>query len=566
MARRWAIRQFQLLSFVQKVLFLALVFVMFGALGYWARVGYYAMTVEAPRVGGVYTEAVIGAPVYYNPLLVRAGDDAEAAVVQLVYSGLFRADGRGAVVPDLAERYEMSDDAKTFTVFLRTDAVWHDGEQVTADDVIYTINTIKDKRFAIAPSLAQAWSGVNVERVDDRTVRFILDKPFAAFVSAQLRIGILPAHIWKDVDPSAFLRAQANVQPIGSGPYRFMEAQVDAKGQVQAVILERFTAYYARKPFIERIKILFVPDAVAARDAYVTHRADAFSVVPRDLATARALSPAPRIHTIAVPSIYGIFFNPLKSAALAYQDVREALTRATDREAIVRDVLHGAAQVITTPFTAGMAWYTGEDAAARFDVAAANALLDRKGWKRGDDGIRAREGTVLRFTLLVPEWGDLLATAQVIAQQWRAVGADVQIRAADAEAFRSALAQRDYGAVLFGQTYFAFDADPFAFWHSSQKDAPGLNFAQLTNKDIDKILADAQKERDAGKREELAARFAEQIADIVPATFLYSPYYLLAQRETVRGVSLERVTRPAERFATIADWYVETKRVWRARD
>ncbi len=558
-SQRRVVRAFIAASFVRKVAVVLCSAVTLSALIFWAYVGYLSVTVPVPDSGGIYTEAIIGQPTYYNPLLLRAGTETEASVTYLVYSGLFRADGSGGVVPDLAERVEVSDGGKTYTVTLRGDALWHDGERVTADDVVYTFNTIKDKRFAVTPALAQAWADVTVERVDDTTVRFRLTKPFASFVEAQLRTGILPKHIWRDVEGEAFSRAPANTHPIGTGPYRFVKNEVDERGRITAVTLVRFDDYYGTRPYISRVKFSFVHGADDARTALETHQ-----VLAAAVRGVEDPDNAFRVVRVTVPSVYGVFFNPLKSAALAYADVRAALSRATDRTTIVREVLQGSVQEIRAPFVAPMAWNVHTDAWPTYDIAAARAMLDAAGWVPGEDGIRAREGTVLRFTLIVPSWGDMVKTAQELAKQWREVGADVTVEALDADAFRTALAQRTYNAVLFGQTYFAFGADPFAFWHGSQKDAPGLNFAQLTNKDIDKILSDAQAEGDPEKRAKYAATFNETLARLSPAVFLYSPFYTVTVSQKVHGMSDVAMSRGAERFVSIPQWYIAQKRVWHA--
>ncbi len=558
----------QTFSFAERVRVIFFALLAVGALVFWLYTGFIAMTVEGPKRGGVYTEAVFGQPTYYNPLLLRMGaeGEAEANVTMLVYSSLFRPDGHGGIVPDLAERYERSSDGKQYTVFLKKNALWHDGERVTANDVVYTIHTIQDKRFTISPALVRAWADIDVQKVDDFTVRFVLKKPFVSFVAAQLRVGILPAHIWQNVEPDAFALAKSNVQPVGSGPYKLQENATNADGALTSTTLSRFRDYYGDAPYIDRIKFSYFSTEDAVVEAYTSRQVMGAGISAQDVARVKDSDGAAQIHRMMIPSVYGVFFNPLKSAALAYTDVRRALTMATDRTAIIGAALGGEGVATPTPFVPGMTWYSAPDAWGHYDVDAANALLEKNGWKKGDDGIRAREGTVLRFSLVVPDWDSIVATADSIKEQWRRVGADVQVKVLASDAFRTTLAERSYGALLFGQTYFSFDADPFAFWHSSQKNAPGLNFSQLSNKDIDKILTQAQSELDDQKRSALYRSFNEKLAKNAPATFLYTPYYILAQSHKVHGVTVDKVSRPADRFATIGTWYVATKRVFTEKE
>jgi peptide/nickel transport system substrate-binding protein len=557
-------RGFASLTFIEKMTAVMLLIVASAAMLFWAYVGFVMTTVEAPKHGGVYTEAIFGRPTYFNPLLVRpdGGDEAEASVVALVYSGLFRADGHGGVVPDLAERYDVSDDAKTYTVYLRQDAIWHDGESVTADDVVFTFQTIQNPQFTVVPSLAQAWKGVTVERVDDYIIRFVLDRPFVPFVTAQLRTGILPEHVWSGVEPGALALSQINRKPIGSGPFVIHQVATDANDAIAGVTVKSFDEYYGQVPYIDRIALSFYADENVILEDYRAHRVMGVSISAHDVNAVESYEREQEIHRIVLPSTFGVFLNPLKSAALAYGDVRTALAMATDRTAIVRDVLEGEALTLDGSFVPGMAWYQ-EHETQKQDIDGAIALLEKSGWKAGDDGIRAREGTVLRFSLVVPEWTDLRATAEKIKEQWAAVGADVQIVSpASLSEFSTIMEKREYGALLYAQIYFSFDADPFSFWHSSQKSSPGRNFAQFANKDIDEIITKAQGESDAEKREELHEKFDEIMQKNTPAVFLYSPYYLYVQSDRLRGAAFDRMSVPSERFADVTEWYIATRRTF----
>lgn len=525
------------------------------------------VTVEGPAQGGVYTEAIFGQPTYFNPLLVTSNNDAEASVIALVYAGLFRTDANGDVVKDIARDVDITDDGRTYTITLRDDVRWHDGERLNADDVMFTLGIIQNPQFEVNAVLRDAWADVMVERVDDYTVKFTLKKPYVQFLS-YLRTGLLPEHIWSTVKPESFKRTTYNTEPIGAGKYIFDEMQLDSDGVAISVQLRKFADYYGQQPYINRVTFSFFDSEEATVEAYRNQAVMGTSISPQD--NVPAVADKTVRHDIMIPTYFAVFFNPLKSAVLGYEEVRRALAIATDRQALVDGGLAGRGMVVNGPLFGGMLSgdtdnVTDTDEVAKpisANVDDAKALLEKNGWVAGEDGIRAKEGTVMRFSIVVPAWDNLQKTAPLLVAQWRAIGADVQIITPTAAelAAKYLRAEHDYDALLYGQSYFSFvNPAPFSFWHSSQKKR--LNFAQLDNKDIDKLLERIASEMDDEKQIELYEQFSKELANIAPAVFLYSPYYTYVQDARVGGVAIARVNEPSERFVTISDWYLRTKRI-----
>jgi peptide/nickel transport system substrate-binding protein len=169
--------------------------------------------VEVPTRGGTLVEGVLGNPRFINPVL--AISDADKNLSALVYSGLTRIDSKGNVVNALAESVSVSDDGLYYSVKIKDGATFHDGEPVTADDVIFTIQKITDP--LIKSPRRGNWDGVSVEKVDDLTLNFHLKKPYAPFIE-NLSVGIMPKHIWNNVTNDEFSFSQFNTLPVGSGP------------------------------------------------------------------------------------------------------------------------------------------------------------------------------------------------------------------------------------------------------------------------------------------------------------------------------------------------------------
>lgn len=541
----------------EKILIAAFVAIGAGALLFWFGALYIASTRAVPEAGGEYTEGIASQPRYINPILSQTSD-ADADIAQLVYSGLFGYDGSGNLVKRLAAEYAVSEDGKLYTVTLRQGVKWHDGAEMTADDVVFTIQAIQDPAYK--SPLRSNWLPVEVGTVDRYTVTFAMKKTYFGFLE-NLTLGILPKHIWENIAPENFLLADYNLAPIGSGPYSFFDSEQDSSGNMLSYELRAFNDYFDGAPYIGKIIFHFYPDEAALIDAY--NRKEILginSVTPENLPKLEERK-STRVYEIAIPRIFAVFFNITKNVALANDEVRQALNYATDREAIIREVLSGKGQPAYTTFLPFMTGYASDLALPYYDREKANALLDEKGWKRGEDGVRSKNGTVLEIELTAPTWPELAHTADLLKAEWEQIGARVTLNVLSAiDLQQKAIRPREYQALLFGEAAM-LDSDPYSFWHSSQKHDPGLNLALFDNKDADDILATLREELNPDKQQEKYRAFQEVLYRENPAVFLYSPSYLYVVSSAVQGIDVKSVDAASFRLSTIKDWYMNTKRV-----
>ncbi|MGD2057574.1 MAG: ABC transporter substrate-binding protein, partial [Anaerolineales bacterium] len=172
-----------------------------------------------PVEGGAYAEALIGELQRLNPILDEFNQP-DQDVDRLIFSGLVSFDSRGNPQKDLAESWSISADASLYTVVLRENAVWHDGQPVTADDIVYTFSKFQDDDYPGPADLHEFWSEINIIRLDDRRVQFQLAEPFSPFLD-YLTTGLLPDHLLRGVSASALIDHPFNLHPIGTGPYQF---------------------------------------------------------------------------------------------------------------------------------------------------------------------------------------------------------------------------------------------------------------------------------------------------------------------------------------------------------
>ncbi len=543
------------------------------AIGVWilAMVGtglWYVGThrVEVPAVGGEYTEALVGAPQFINPLFATKSD-VDRDLSRLVYSGLFAWDPDTGLVPDLADSYTISEDQKTYTVHIRPDAKWHNGTPVRASDVVFTIQTIQNTAFH--SQLSVSFRGVTVSQVDESTVQFALDEPFAPFLSS-LTVGILPAELWQEVSAKNAPLASLNLKPIGSGPYKFEKYAVDQKGNIKSYTLVRNDAYYGQAPYIKELTFKFYDDSASAIAALENRNVEGVSFVPSDL-----LSEVEKNHTVQIvrPSLLrttALFFNQEHQPILKDVRIRKALAMAIKKQEIVDQALDGHGTIIDTPILPGTLGYSPDVAKIPTDIAGAISLLDETDYKPDPTtGMRAKAvgsgadatSEPLALTLSTIDQPEFVATAELLKEQAAAVGIAITIETSPADAFiEDVIKPRAYDILLTG-TQLGIDPDPYPFWHSSQIADPGLNLSLYANRNVDTLLEDARKTNDPAVRADKYKQFQDTIATDLPAIFLYQSTYAYAIATKVRNVTINHLSVPADRFFGVTSWYVKTKMV-----
>jgi peptide/nickel transport system substrate-binding protein len=537
-------------------------------------VGLTFSTSTFPAHGGTYIEGMVGQPHAINPLLCSF-NDVDRDLCSLVFNGLMRLDAHGLPQPDLAARPpEISPDGLVYTVTLRSDVHWHDGQPFTADDVLFTLNLVKDPDFPGLEDLAELWRTVEVSRVNAYNLSFTLQEPFAPFAD-YLTLGIVPAHVLRDVPPADLASTDFNLRPIGTGPFKVQEIGASS-GQVDHVLLTANTDYYGSQPYLDKIEIKFFADDAAVFNAYRTGQVQgiarvAYSDLPR-------LRQFPRLNVFSAPVAgYSLIFLNLSSPdATFFQDktVRQALFYALDRQKPVDQELGGNGIVVPGPILPGTWAFDPALPTVQPDPEKARALLDSAGWKVGGSSVstpnisdsevllppnvRSKDGKVLGFTLLTSNDPTHLAMAKAVAEQWVALGITVTVRSAPM-LVTNFLAPRSYEAVLIDLS-LAGDPDPYPFWHETQASG-GQNFGGYKDRDMSELLEQARRTNDRNARFKLYQRFQQMFADDVPAILLHQPVFTFAVDERVRGVQIGPLEYPSDRFRNVADWYIVTRRV-----
>ena len=547
----------KVLSFKERYLIFAFLLIAIGSIISIPFTAYHHFTKEAPNYGSSFNEGIVGEPRHVNPLLSQT-NDADRDLVSLVYSGLMKYSENGKLVPDLAKSYEISSDGLNYTIYLRDDALWHDGTKVTADDVVYTIRTAQDSDYGSTQKIN--WLGVEVEKINDTTLMFKLKNKYAQFLN-NLTIGILPMHIWQDIKPINFALSDYNLKPIGSGPYKFKKI-VTTEAGIKSYQLESNNNYYSGRPYIDNITFSFYGSEDEMIDAYNKNEISNISFVSPENLKKVKFQKRINIQRLEMPRYFAAFFNLNQSTILGDKNIRLALNRATDKKDLINKVLNGEGLVVDSPLIPGILDISTSIKKYDFDIDAAKKILEASGWGNPNkDGILTKKKETLKLKLTTSSWPELSMAANILKEQWKKIGVDLEVEALPTPALQQAIKERNYEILLFGEI-LNIDPDPFSLWHSSQKREPGLNLALYDNKTADTLLEEARQTLNPLERINKYNDLQNLIIDDMPAVFLYDPIYLYNQTKDIKGYNNKIISMPSDRFSNVEKWYISTKRTF----
>jgi peptide/nickel transport system substrate-binding protein len=516
---------------------------------------YNVATVLAPARGGVFREGVAGNPRFLNPLLCE-GNAVDQDLCKLLYRGLTKINKQGRVVPDLALDWTITDN-KSYTFRLRDDQYWHDGQRVTADDVLFTVGILQDPSVLSLPDLTVLWRTVQVEKINDFSVRFTLSEPYTPFLD-YTAIGLLPKHIYSSV-PSAELAANTlHGSPVGAGVMAVEQIAADH------IRLKPHPFYAGPSPFLTALEFHFYPDHPSLFGAFVADEIDGISnITPTDLSIV-STRPDLQLFSAEQAGYTILLFNLDNQNTPFFQDkrVRQALYYGLDRQRLIEQVLSGQGIVAHSLLLPENWAYNPQVRQYPYNPAQAASLLNEAGWSdSNNDGVRDKDGRPLQFLLYVGD--DTLQTTliQQIAEDWQKIG----VRAAStpvtfAGLVGDFLVPRKFDAVLLNWETPG-DPDPYQLWHSTRAEGGGQNYAVWRNPEADAIMEKARTIANEEERKQLYWKFQDIFAEELPGLILYYPVYTYGVNQRVQNVQIGSLNEPAERFANFADWYMVTRRV-----
>ncbi len=523
--------------------------------------GYY-QTLQ-PVTGGIFTEGMVGSFSNANP--VYATSTVDQAVSHLLFSGLYKYDANNRLVGDLANGpMQVSEDGTVYTIHLRSDARWHDGRQVTVEDVLFTYQVIQNPD-AQSP-LNSSWQGIKVASPAPKTLTFTLPSPLASFPYS-LTNGILPMHILGETAMADMRSAAFNTRrPVGSGPFKWQVLEVlgnSLQDRQQQIALQPFDEYHDGRPKLNGFVMHSFRNKEDMIASFERHELTAMAGLD-EMPSSLKQDDSVRQYSLPLTASVMTFFK-MSTGVLSDLQVRQALIKATDTQSIIAGLDHST-KAVKEPFLQGQIGYDPEYMQASFDLAAAQAQLEADGWKVGNENIRYKDGKPLAFELFAEDTSEYASVAKMLQKQWRAAGAAVELRLQDGADFQSTLAFHSYDALLYGVS-IGVDPDVYAYWNSTQADMRSqnrLNFSEYNSKVADAALDAGRTRLDPSLRTIKYKPFLQAWQADAPALGLYQPRFLYITRGPLYGLQEHYINNAIDRYKNVENWMIRQKAVSQA--
>ncbi len=512
--------------------------------------------------GGTYAEGLVSDISTLNPLY--ATTSAELSARNLLFSSLFRYDDKGSLSGDVATGYKVDETGKKYTVKINNNVLWHDGKLLTVDDVIFTLNILKNPASGVPQS--ENWRGVEYGKVDESTIEFTLPAVYASFPNA-LTFAILPKHILGDVPARVLRENKFSSSPVGSGPFIFSMLQ-RSNGDKKHTVMHatRNSRYHKGAPKLERFQLHVYGDNGSLVDAIKRQAINAAADVSAD--DFISLTKDPRFTgymPLVNAGIYALFNTATDT--LSNVDTRRALRYGLSVKNI-RDSLGYNPQPMDLPILENQVSGLGDVERPHYNQDKANDLLDSAGWLRDVSGLRKKDGQTLTLRMALKKDPEYEKVAKNIEGQWRALGVDVQLTIIDTsdptQNFASLVLQpRDYDILLYDLSIGA-DPDVYVYWHSSQATARGLNFSNYKDGLSDDALESGRSRLNNSLRDAKYKTFVTKWLQQAPAIGLYRTSSLYVVRNGVYAVESDmRFVSSADRYFNVQNWTARTGEVYK---
>jgi peptide/nickel transport system substrate-binding protein len=400
---------------------------------------------------------------------------------------------------------------------------------------------------------------VQVTAFDDTHVQFTLPEPFAPFMD-YLSFGLLPEHMLGERHPLEIINAQFNLEPVGTGPYRF-EERLEENGEVAGVVLTAFEEFYDERPFIDQVVFRYYETSGDAYQAYVQGDILGISHVSNALLPTVMDDPTLNMYSTRLPKLSIVLFNLDNTSVPFFQEleVRQALIHGINRQWLIDEFLDGQAIVADGPILPGTWAYNENLVSIPFDTEQGISFLRTAGYTIPAEGgnVRSREGVSLNFELVHPDTELHAQIAQSIQADWAELGVSVRLIAVDYETLLSEyLEPRTYQAALVDLNLARSpDPDPYPFWHQAEASA-GQNYSRWDDRRASEYLEQARVSISRSQRERLYGSFQTHFNRELPAIPLFYPVYNYALSAQVQGVSVGPLFQSSDRLANFGEWFL----------
>lgn len=500
-------------------------------------------------------------PENLNPIFASTSQ-IEKDLKELIFSSLFKVDNEGKLKPDLVQNWSESKDKKAYNIILRDNVYWQDGEKMTVDDVFYTINLLKE--YGNENIYSEALQDVEYERINDYTFNLQLKTVNPTF-SESLIWGILPKHKLEDLTPNEIKRAKFNMSPVGTGPYSLSSISEDK------IVLTANKNYFKNIPKIDTIQFnIYYNEETLLNDVA---RGRVHTVFGESNDSEKNIISYSNMNYYQSDPLYkrywALYFNmndkSKNAAILKDPNIREALSLGIDVDKIINNIVKDSGERAYGTI-AKTSWAFDQDLLKiKADKERAEKILEQQGWKKGADGIRAKDNKKLELGLYTIGEPIKLAIVNEIRDQLGDIGVQVNVEVYDnSYLINNFIANRNYDMLFYGIETSA-NPDRLPLWHSSQKEFPGLNLSSYesdiidgrTEKSrVDILLENGRSETDQEKRKSTYQTFQKYLSSENPAVFIYHPKISYIANKRVKNIDIKHISSAEYRFWNIEDWEI----------
>lgn len=501
--------------------------------------------------GGTLNYGEYGRPSTLDP--ITSNDMISMRIIELIFNGLVGINEKQEIVPELAESWEISEDGKYYTFYLRQDVMWHpkEGEEPApfkADDVIFTYNIMMHPKTITAMKVRYEFIE-SVTKMDDYTVQFTLKRPILNAL-AKFSFKVIPKH--GPANPEFLSREDPFVQkPIGTGPYLLKNITADRE-----VILVANEDYFKGRPHINKFAARPFADQNIMSQALLFNAIDMIVLVNhRDIPQIQGdkryiLQPYNALS-------YSFFGYNIRNPLLADKRVRKAFTYAVNRQEMLDSFFQGQGTIISGPFAPGSWAYNLDVQPLAFDPQKAIELLNEAGFVKGNDGIMVKDGQKLSLTLKVPIAKESEAVKRVVLafkNYLNKIGVDIEGEFKEWLSWKEDVFLNHDFDIIFASWVFDDSADISSLFHSAEIGPWKNNFGAYSNPEIDSLIVESKLTLDHEKRRTINRKLHAIIADESPYTFLWTLTNYAAFNKKLRHVAIH----PYKFFSFADDWFIPT--------
>lgn len=509
------------------------------------------LTVQ-PAAGGIVSEGIVGNLNNSNPLYVTSTVD--SAVSSLIFSSLLTYDKDNKLVGDLASEWKAGDLAKVYTVKLKNNIYWHDGEKLDADDVVFTYSTIKNPDSQ--SNLFTAWRGIKIKKIDDLTVQFTLPNSYSPFLHL-LTNGIVPKHKLDTLEPFQIRSNSFNNDPVGTGPFKWSDVEVNSSNDEKSEIIQlvKNDGYYRGDVQLDGFNIKTYPDKEALQEALKEKEIDAATGV-------NFIDDQYETLLFNQTSQLMLFMNN-QSPLTKDINLRKALIKATDISKISSKLDYPTVPVVE-PILRGQLGYNAKYKQLPPNASEVDKLLTNLGytWAEGEQ-YRKKNDKELELSFVTENTADYSHFSEEIQNQWAKFGIKTNVVLEDPDKIvTDTLDSKEYDVLLYSINLGA-DPDSYVYWHSSQAEdgaTPGFNLSRYKSSVSDDALEAGRSRSDSRLRSAKYQPFLKAWQADVPAIGIHQPVFLYATNVNIYNLTSSIINTPSDRYKNVQNWQINTSK------